>query len=174
MSIFKTHYDNSLVYVDTEWSTKSNPELDIRFSHGPFLMDYHGPQSAFIKDFKEDFTAFYEKVMKDYDEVTGRSNTLESCFDAMVDGMTEIDYRPEPKRKKIPYVTYKEMCERKKIPINFYEYVKEIKQGLELAGIKNFDICDDRFLVSKDDPYSGFDLMIWYTDCLRIINGRFG
>lgn len=169
MAIFKKQFvnDSSLVYVDTEWSTKSNPELDIGFSHGPFCMKYYGPQSAFIKDFKEDFTAFYEKVIKDYDEVTGRSNTLESCFDAMVEGMTEIDYRPEPKRKKIPYSTYKEMCERKKIPINFYEYVKEIKQGLELAGIKNFDICDGRFLVSKDDPHSGFDLMIWYTDCFR-------
>ena len=169
MAIFKNQFgsDSSLVYVDTEWSTKCNPELDIRFSHGPFCMKYYGPQSAFIKDFKEDFTAFYEKVMKDYDEVTGRSNDFENCFDTMVEGMTEIDYRPEPKRKKIPYVTYKEMCERKKIPINFYEYVKEIKQGLELAGIKNFDICDGRFLVSKDDPYSGFDLMIWYTDCFR-------
>ena len=169
MAIFKKtyYYDNSIVSVDTEWSTKSNPELDIRFSHGPFCMVYYGPQSAFVNDFKKDFTAFYEKVMKDYDEVTGRSNAFEDCFDTMVEGMTEIDYRPEPKRKKIPYISYDEIKDRKKIPITFDEYVKEIKQGLELAGIKNFDICEGRFLVSKDDQYSGFDLMIWYTDCFR-------
>lgn len=167
MSIFSTNYDNSIVSVDTAWSPSANPVLNVKFARGPFSMDYHCLQSRFMRSFKEDFTAFYEKVMKDYDEVTGRSNAFEDCFDAMVEGMTEIDYRPEPKRKKIPYSTYKEMCERKKIPINFYEYVKEIKQGLELAGIKNFDICDGRFLVSKDDPYAGFDLMIWYTDCFR-------
>ena len=162
MSIFKTHYDNSLVSVDTAWSPSADPVSNVKFAQGPFSMEYHCLQSRFMRSFKEDFTAFYEKVMKDYDEVTGRSNDLESCFDAMVEGMTEIDYRPE------------EMRERKKIPINFYEYVKEIKKGLELAGIKNFDMYDGRFLVSKDDPYSGFDLMIWYTDCLRIITGRFG
>lgn len=169
MAIFKKpyYYDNSIVYMDTTWSADADPEVNVRFAHGRFNMDYQCPRSAFVNDFKKDFTAFYKKVMKDYDEVTGRSNGFEDCFDTMVEDMTEIDYRPEPKRKKIPYVTYKEMCERKKIPINFYEYVKEIKQGLELAGIKNFDICDDRFLVSKDDPHSGFDLMIWYTDCFR-------
>lgn len=32
-----------------------------------------------------------KKVVKDYDEVTGRLNTFEDCFDAMVDDMTEIE-----------------------------------------------------------------------------------
>ena len=169
MAIFKNqfYYDNSLVYVDTAWSTSCDPELNVKFAHGPFDMDYHCLRSRFMQNFKEDFTTFYEKVMKDYDEVTGRSNAFEGCFDAMVEDMTEIDYRPEPKRKKIPYISYDEIKARKKIPITFDEYVKEIKQGLEWAGIKNFDICDGRFLVTKDDPCSGFDLMVWYTDCFR-------
>jgi hypothetical protein len=56
-----------------------------------------------VQSFKEDFTAFYEKVMKDYDEVTGKSNTFEKCFDAMVEGMTEIDYNPTPRYIKIDF-----------------------------------------------------------------------
>ena len=100
MSIFSTHYDSSLVSVDTAWSPNADPVLNVKFARGPFSMDYHCLQSRFVQNFKEDFTAFYEKVLKDYDEVTGRSNTFEKCFDAMVEGMTEIDYRPEPKRKK--------------------------------------------------------------------------
>ena len=99
MAIFKNqfYYDNSLVYVDTAWSTSCDPELNVKFAHGPFDMDYHCLRSRFMQNFKEDFTTFYEKVMKDYDEVTGRSNYFEGCFDAMVEDMTEIDYRPEPK-----------------------------------------------------------------------------
>lgn len=105
MAIFKNqfHYDNSLAYIDAEWSTDVDLELNVRFAHGPFLMDYHGLQPAFVKRFKEDFTAFYEKVMKDYDEVTGRSNTFEDCFDAMVEGMTEIDYKPTPRYIQIDF-----------------------------------------------------------------------
>lgn len=105
MSIFKkpVYFDNSLVYIDAAWSTDVDLELNVRFAHGPFLMDYHGLQPAFVKNFKEDFTAFYEKVMKDYDEVTGRSNLYEDCFDAMVEGMTETSYNPEPKLIKINF-----------------------------------------------------------------------
>lgn len=105
MAIFNTpfHYDNSMVYIDTAWSTDADQELNVRFVHGPFLMDYHGLQPAFVKHFKEDFTAFYEKVMKDYDEVTGRSNTFEDCFDAMVEDMTETSYNPESKLIKINF-----------------------------------------------------------------------
>ena len=99
MAIFKKpyYYNNSIVYMDTEWSADADPEINVRFAHGRFNMDYYCPRSAFVNDFKKDFTAFYEKVMKDYDEATGRSNDFEGCFDAMVEDMTEIDYRPEPK-----------------------------------------------------------------------------
>ena len=103
MSIFSTNYDNSIVSVDTAWSPSANPVLNVKFARGPFSMDYHCLQSRFMRSFKEDFTEFYEKVMKDYDEVTGRSNTLESCFDAMIECMTEIDYRPEPKLINIDF-----------------------------------------------------------------------
>lgn len=97
MAIFKKpyYYDNSLVYVDTAWSTSCDPELNVKFAHGPFDMDYRCLRSRFVRSFKEDFTAFYEKVMHDYDEATGRSNAFEGCFDAMVEDMTEIDYVPE-------------------------------------------------------------------------------
>ena len=161
------YYDNSLVSIDSAWSPYEDHGLNVKFAHGPFMLDFNGAREYFLKGFKEDFTAFYEKVMKDYDEVTGRSNTFENCFDAMVEDMTEINYRPEPKRKKIPYISYEEIKARKKIPITFDEFVKEIKQGLKLAGIKNFEICDGCFLLTKDDPHFGFDLMIWYTDCFR-------
>lgn len=95
--IFKNQflYDNSLVSIDSALSSDADPEINVRFAHGRFNMDYQCPRSAFVNDFKEDFTAFYEKVMKDYDQVTGRSNAFEDCFDAMVDDMTEIDYVPE-------------------------------------------------------------------------------
>ncbi len=105
MAIFKNqfHYDNSLVYVGTEWSTSADPELDVRFSHGLFGMNYYGRQSQFVQNFKEDFTAFYLKVMRDYDEVAGRSNNFEDCFDTMAEDMTEINYSPEPKLIKIDF-----------------------------------------------------------------------
>lgn len=103
MSIFSTHYDNSIVSIDTEWSPSADPVLNVKFAQGPFSMDYHCLQSRFVRSFKEDFTAFYEKVMKDYDEVTGRSNRYEDCFDAMVEGMTETSYNPEPKLIKINF-----------------------------------------------------------------------
>lgn len=105
MAIFKKpfYYDNSIVYMDTAWSADADPEMNVRFAHGRFNMDYQCPRSAFVNDFKKDFTAFYEKVMKDYDEVTGRSNTFEKCFDAMVEGMTETSYNPEPKLIKIDF-----------------------------------------------------------------------
>ena len=97
MAIFKNqfHYDNSIISVDTAWSPSADPVLNVKFAHGPFSMDYHCLQSRFVRSFKEDFTAFYEKVMKDYDEVTGKSNGFEDCFDALLDDMTEINYRPE-------------------------------------------------------------------------------
>lgn len=99
MAIFKKpyYYDNSIVYIDTALSTNADPEVNVRFAHGRFNMDYYCPRSAFVNDFKKDFTAFYEKVMHDYDEVTGRSNAFEGCFNAMVEGMTEIDYNPTPR-----------------------------------------------------------------------------
>lgn len=103
MSIFKTHYDNSIVSVDTAWSPSADPVLNVKFAQGPFSMDYHCLQSRFVRSFKEDFTAFYEKVMKDYDEVTGRSNAFEGCFDAMVEDMTETSYNPEQKLIKINF-----------------------------------------------------------------------
>ena len=141
MSIFSTHYDNSLVYVDTEWSTKSNPELDIRFSHGPFGMKYYGPQSAFVKDFKEDFTAFYEKVMYDYDEVTGKLNGFEDCFDAMLDDMTEINYRPETENNEEVKDTEEQLHARFKAYENRIEYLEEMmtkelyKDGMSVKDI---------------------------------------
>lgn len=97
MAIFKKpyYYDNSIVYMDTAWSADADPEINVRFAHGRFNMDYQCPRSAFVNDFKKDFTAFYEKVMHDYDEITGRSNAFEDCFDAMIDDMTETNYRPE-------------------------------------------------------------------------------
>ena len=95
MSIFKTHYDNSIVSVDTAWSPYEDCGLNVKFAHGPFTLDFNGAREYFLKGFKEDFTAFYEKVMKDYDYATGKSNDFENCFDAMVDDMTEINYRPE-------------------------------------------------------------------------------
>lgn len=103
MSIFSTHYDNSIVSIDTEWSPSADPVLNVKFAQGPFSMDYHCLHSRFVRGFKEDFTAFYEKVMKDYDEVIGRSNRYEDCFDAMVEGMTETSYNPEPKLIKINF-----------------------------------------------------------------------
>ena len=114
MSIFKTHYDNSLVSVDTAWSPNADPVLNVKFARGPFSMDYHCLQSRFVQNFKEDFTEFYEKVMKDYDEVTGRSNTFEKCFDVMVDGMTETSYNPEPKLIKIDFKLENEEVEEVK------------------------------------------------------------
>ena len=116
MAIFKKpfYYDNSIVYVDTAWSTNAYPELNVKFAHGPFDMDYHGLQSTFVKHFKEDFTAFYEKVMHDYDEVTGRSNDFENCFDAMIEDMTEIDYRPWTKVINIDFKLENEEVEEVK------------------------------------------------------------
>lgn len=65
MAIFKKpyYYDNSIVYMDTAWSTSCDPELNVKFAHGPFDMDYHCLRSRFVRSFKKDFTAFYEKVM---------------------------------------------------------------------------------------------------------------
>lgn len=103
MSIFSTHYDNSIVSVDTAWSPSADPVLNVKFARGPFSMDYHCLQSRFVRSFKEDFTAFYEKVMKDYDEVTGRSNAFEDCFDTMVEDMTEINYKPTPRYIQIDF-----------------------------------------------------------------------
>lgn len=142
MSIFSTHYDNSIVYMDTAWSTSCDPELNVKFAHGPFDMDYHCLRSRFVRSFKEDFTAFYEKVMKDYDEVTGRSNTFEGCFDAMVDDMTEIDYVPEPK-PEIEEVkdTEEQLRARFKAYENRIEYLEEMmakelyKNGMSVKDI---------------------------------------
>lgn len=144
MAIFKKpyYYDNSIVYMDTAWSTSCDPELNVKFAHGPFDMDYHCLRSRFVRSFKEDFTAFYEKVIKDYDEVTGRSNTFEKCFDAMVEGMTEIDYVPELK-PEIEEVkdTEEQLRARFKAYENRIEYLEEMmakelyKNGMSVKDI---------------------------------------
>ena len=58
MSIFSTHYDNSIVSVDTAWSPNADPVLNVKFARGPFSMDYHCLQSRFVQNFKEDCCLF--------------------------------------------------------------------------------------------------------------------
>lgn len=75
--------------------------------------------------------------MKDYDEVTGRSNAFEGCFDAMVDDMTEIDYVPE----KTATDTEAQLRARFKAYENRIEYLEEMmakelyKNGMSVKDI---------------------------------------
>ena len=86
MSIFSRghYYDNCLVSFDQELSIYDEPKLRVEFMHGPFKLEYNGPQNYFIESFKGALERFAKKVAEDYDDYFNITDHHADCFEAMI------------------------------------------------------------------------------------------
>lgn len=86
MSIFSSghYYDNCLVSVDQEWSVYGDPNITVQFMHGPFKLEFSGPQGYFKESFKGELERFAKKVARDYDDYFHITDRHADCFEAMI------------------------------------------------------------------------------------------